>query len=115
MGFCNARENARLLEEVAQTVSEMSDKSTIYANGGDRDIFIKVIERHGKASDDERVDCTTLNTPSDCRPFPATQRVDGLTHCDLSKSGAINSVFNRLTIMLSANNHITDCYGGRSS
>jgi hypothetical protein len=70
-GFCNTRENARLLEEVAQTVSAMSDKSTIYANGGDRDIFIKVIERHGKASDDERVDCTTLNTPSDCRPFPS--------------------------------------------
>jgi hypothetical protein len=67
-GFCNTRENARLQEEVAQTVSE-ADKSTIYANGDDRDIFIKVIERHGKASDDELVDGTTLNTPSDFSPF----------------------------------------------
>jgi len=63
MGFRNTRENARLLEEVAQTVSELSDKSTVYANGGDQDIFIKVMERLGKATYDELIDCTTLNTP----------------------------------------------------
>jgi len=68
-GFGNTRENARFLEEVAQTVSEMSGKSTIHANGGEQDIFIKVMERHGRASDDELVDGTTLNTPSDFSPF----------------------------------------------
>jgi hypothetical protein len=63
MGFRNTQQNRDVLAEVEQTISGIADKSNTYASGGDQDVFIKVLDRHGMALDGELLDCTTLNTP----------------------------------------------------
>ncbi|SAK81280.1 galactosyl transferase GMA12/MNN10 domain protein [Caballeronia hypogeia] len=63
MGFRNTQENFDLLAEIEQTIGGVADKSSTYASGGDQDVFIKVLQRHGMADDRDLLDCTTLNTP----------------------------------------------------
>ncbi|WP_250512639.1 hypothetical protein [Caballeronia sp. INDeC2] len=63
MGFRNTQENLRVLTEIEQAVSKFADKSSVYSNGGDQDVFIHVMRRNGMATEDELLDCTTLNTP----------------------------------------------------
>jgi hypothetical protein len=45
-------------------VAKFADKSSVYSNGGDQDLFIHVMRRNGMAAEDELLDCTTLNTPN---------------------------------------------------
>ncbi|MDR5740831.1 MULTISPECIES: hypothetical protein [unclassified Caballeronia] len=63
MGFRRTPQNLDVLAEVEETIGGVADKSSTYASGGDQDAFIKVLMRHGMASDAELVDCITLNTP----------------------------------------------------
>ncbi|WP_244817893.1 hypothetical protein [Caballeronia sp. Lep1P3] len=63
MGFRRTQANIDVLGEVERAIGEVADKSSTYASGGDQDAFIRVLTRHGMASDAELVDCTTLNTP----------------------------------------------------
>lgn len=63
MGFRNTRHNLDVLTEIEQTIGAIADKSSTYASGGDQDVFIKVLQRHGLAEDRDLLDCTTINTP----------------------------------------------------
>ena len=63
VGFRNTPENLHVLAEIERTVDAMVDKSSVHSSGGDQDVFIKVMRRHGMAAEDELLDCTTLNTP----------------------------------------------------
>ncbi|KXV03054.1 hypothetical protein CR51_19110 [Caballeronia megalochromosomata] len=63
MGFRNTRQNLDVLTEIEQTIGGIADKSSTYASGGDQDVFIKVLQRHGLADDRDLLDCATLNTP----------------------------------------------------
>jgi hypothetical protein len=63
MGFRNTDENRAVLTEIEQAIGGIEDKSNTYASGGDQDVFIKVLDRHGMAHDHDLLDCTTLNTP----------------------------------------------------
>lgn len=63
MGFRNTQKNLHVLTEIEQAVGDIANKSSVHSSGGDQDVFIKVMMRHGMAADDELLDCTTLNTP----------------------------------------------------
>jgi hypothetical protein len=63
MGFRNTRQNIEVLSEIEQTIGGIADKSSTYASGGDQDVFIKVLQRHGLAEYRDLLDCTTINTP----------------------------------------------------
>ncbi|GGD54424.1 hypothetical protein [Caballeronia grimmiae] len=63
MGFRNTHENLQVLHEVERAMSAIVDKSSVQSNGGDQDVFIKVMQRYGMAAEDDLFDCTMLNTP----------------------------------------------------
>jgi hypothetical protein len=63
MGFRNTKQNLDVLAEIEEGIGAIADKSSTYASGGDQDVFIKVLERHGMAEDRDLFDCTTINTP----------------------------------------------------
>ncbi|SAL36324.1 galactosyl transferase GMA12/MNN10 domain protein [Caballeronia cordobensis] len=63
MGFRNTQQNRDLLAEIDAGIGAIADKSSTYASGGDQDVFIKVLEKHGLAEECDLFDCTTINTP----------------------------------------------------
>lgn len=63
MGFRNTQQNRDLLAEIEAGIGAIADKSSTYASGGDQDVFIKVLEKHGLAEERDLFDCTTINTP----------------------------------------------------
>ncbi|WP_250516131.1 hypothetical protein [Caballeronia sp. INDeC2] len=63
MGFRNTQQNLDVLTEIEQTIGAIADKSSTYASGGDQDVFIKVLQRHGLAESRDLLDCMTINTP----------------------------------------------------
>jgi hypothetical protein len=63
MGFRNTPQNDDVLAEIERSIGDIADKSNTYASGGDQDVFIKVLNRHGMAHDRDLLDCATLNTP----------------------------------------------------
>lgn len=63
MGFRRTQANLDVLAEVEEAIGGVADKSSTYASGGDQEVFIKVLTRHGIASDADLFDCITLNTP----------------------------------------------------
>ncbi|WP_321795408.1 hypothetical protein [Caballeronia sp. J97] len=63
MGFRHTQRNRDVLTEIEQGIGAIADKSSTYASGGDQDVFIRVLQRHGLAEDRDLLDCTTINTP----------------------------------------------------
>ncbi|EKS70451.1 MULTISPECIES: hypothetical protein [Caballeronia] len=63
MGFRNTPQNLDVLTEIEQCIGAIADKSSTYASGGDQDVFIKVLARHGLADSRHLLDCATINTP----------------------------------------------------
>jgi len=63
LGFRSTQQNLDLLTEIEQTIGGIADKSSTYASGGDQDVFIRVLQRHGLAEDRDLLDCATINTP----------------------------------------------------
>ncbi|SAK52065.1 galactosyl transferase GMA12/MNN10 domain protein [Caballeronia fortuita] len=63
MGFRNTPQNLDVLSEIDRSIGGIADKSSTYASGGDQDVFINVLQRHGLAGNRELFDCVTINTP----------------------------------------------------
>ncbi|SAK93102.1 galactosyl transferase GMA12/MNN10 domain protein [Caballeronia catudaia] len=63
MGFRNTQQNLDVLTEIEESIGAIADKSSTYASGGDQDVFVKVLQRHGMAEARDLFDCVTINTP----------------------------------------------------
>ncbi|MDB5769221.1 MAG: hypothetical protein JWQ61_4035 [Collimonas fungivorans] len=63
MAFRNTAENAALLEQIWQCVSQVDDKSSVYSSQGDQFHTIEALRAAGKLNEQSIVDCLAINTP----------------------------------------------------
>jgi hypothetical protein len=63
MAFRNTAENAALLQQIWQCVSQVDDKSSVYSSQGDQFHTIEALRAAGKLNEQSIVDCLAINTP----------------------------------------------------